>query len=57
MKDKLYSVYRIDHRGESNPYIRVSEFTYRNESDAGKELAYWQEILKCFPDSTKVIVK
>ena len=57
MKDKLYSVYRIDHRGESNPYVRVSEFAYKNESDATKELAYWQEILKRFPDGTKVIVK
>ena len=26
MRDKFYSVYRVDHRGESNPYIRVSEF-------------------------------
>ena len=57
MKDKFYSVYRVDHRGDTNPYVRVSEFTYRNESDAGKELAYWQEILKRFPDGTKVIVK
>jgi hypothetical protein len=57
MKDKFYSVYRVDHRGDSNPYVRVSEFTYKNESDSAKEIAYWQEILKRFPDGTKVIVK
>ena len=57
MKDRFYSVYRVDHRGDYNPYVRVSEFTYKNESDSAKELAYWQEILKRFPDGTKVIVK
>jgi hypothetical protein len=57
MKDKFYSVYRVDHRGDSNPYVRVSETNYKNESDAGNELAYWQEILKRFPDGTKILVK
>jgi len=57
MKDKFYSVYRVDHRGDTNPYVRVSEFTYKNENDSSKEIAYWQEILKRFPDGTKVIVK
>jgi len=57
MKDKFYSVYRIDHRGDGNPYIRVSEFTYRNEQDAKDELNYWEDILRRYPDSTRVIVK
>ena len=57
MKDKFYSVYRVDHRGDSNPYVRVSESTYKSEGESSKEIAYWQEILKRFPDGTKVIVK
>lgn len=57
MKDKIYAVYRVDYRSEGNPYIRVSEFTYRNENDATKELGYWQEILRRFPDGTKVVIR
>jgi len=57
MKDKYYSVYRIDYRGESNPYIRVSDSTYKNENDAKQELEYWQEILRRFPDGTKVAIR
>jgi hypothetical protein len=57
MKDKFYAVYRIDYRSDGNPYIRVSEFTYKNEQDAKNELAYWEDILHRYPDSTRVIVK
>ena len=57
MKDKFYAVYRIDHRGDGNPYIRVSESTYNNEQDAKGELVYWQDILRRYPDATRVIIK
>jgi hypothetical protein len=57
MKDKVYSVYRVDHRGEGNPYNRVSETTYQNEQDAQEEVAYWQDILKRYPDGTKIAVR
>jgi hypothetical protein len=57
MKDKFYAVYRIDHRDDGNPYIRVSEFTYKNKQDAKNELAYWEDILRRYPDATRVIVK
>ena len=56
MKDKFYAVYRIDHRSDGNPYIRVSEFTYKNEQDAN-ELNHWEDILRRHPDGTRVIVK
>jgi len=57
MKDKFYAVYRIDHRGDGNPYIRVSESTYNKEQDAKGELVYWQDILRRYPDTTRVIIK
>lgn len=57
MKDKFYAVYRIDHRGDGNPYIRVSEFTYKNMDDARDEFAHWEDILRRYPDGTRIIVK
>lgn len=57
MRDKFYAVYRIDHRGDGNPYIRVSEFTYKNMDDARDEAVYWEDILRRYPDGTRIIVK
>ena len=57
MKEKHYSVYRVDYRGETNPYIRVSDLTYKNENDAKYELDYWRDILRRFPDGTKVAIR
>jgi len=57
MKDKYYAVYRLDYRGESNPYIRVSDSVYKTENEAKEECAYWQDILCRFPDGTKVVIR
>jgi len=57
MKDKIYAVYRVDYRGEGNPYIRVSESTYKSEQEAKNELNYWNDIIRRFPDGTKVVIR
>ncbi len=54
---KTYSVYRVDHRGEGNPYIRVSDKAYANTKDTQNEVEYWNEILRRYPDGTKIVIR